>query len=59
AVAGDTYEGKMLLFKRGIEVGQVFKLGDKYSKKLGATATASASTALLPRPSRTATTTTG
>jgi prolyl-tRNA synthetase len=26
AVAGDTYEGKMLLFKRGIEVGQVFKL---------------------------------
>ncbi|MHC4289658.1 MAG: proline--tRNA ligase, partial [Planctomycetota bacterium] len=36
AVAGDTYEGKMLLFKRGIEVGQVFKLGDKYSKKLGA-----------------------
>ncbi|MHC4905595.1 MAG: proline--tRNA ligase, partial [Planctomycetota bacterium] len=36
AVEGDTYEGKKLLFKRGIEVGQVFKLGDKYSKKLGA-----------------------
>jgi prolyl-tRNA synthetase len=36
AVDGDTYEGKQLLFKRGIEVGQVFKLGDKYSKKLGA-----------------------
>ena len=36
AVEGDTYEGKTLLFKRGIEVGQVFKLGDKYSKKLGA-----------------------
>ena len=36
AVDGDTYEGKKLLFKRGIEVGQVFKLGDKYSKKLGA-----------------------
>ena len=36
AVEGDTYEGKHLLFKRGIEVGQVFKLGDKYSKKLGA-----------------------
>jgi prolyl-tRNA synthetase len=36
AVDGDTYEGKTLLFKRGIEVGQVFKLGDKYSKKLGA-----------------------
>lgn len=35
AVEGDTYEGKKLLFKRGIEVGQVFKLGDKYSKKLG------------------------
>ena len=33
---GDTYEGRKLLFKRGIEVGQVFKLGDKYSKKLGA-----------------------
>ena len=36
AVEGDTYDGKKLLFKRGIEVGQVFKLGDKYSKKLGA-----------------------
>ncbi len=36
AVEGDTYNGKKLLFKRGIEVGQVFKLGDKYSKKLGA-----------------------
>ncbi|MCD6174654.1 MAG: proline--tRNA ligase, partial [Planctomycetes bacterium] len=36
AVDGDTYEGKKLLFKRGIEVGQVFKLGDKYSKKLSA-----------------------
>ncbi|MCE5186002.1 MAG: proline--tRNA ligase [Planctomycetaceae bacterium] len=36
AVEGDTYEGKKLLFKRGIEVGQVFKLGTKYSAKLGA-----------------------
>ena len=36
AVEGDTYEGKPLLFKRGIEVGQVFKLGTKYSSKLGA-----------------------
>lgn len=36
AVEGDTYEGKKLLFKRGIEVGQVFKLGSKYSSKLGA-----------------------
>ena len=35
AAEGDTYDGKKLLFKRGIEVGQVFKLGDKYSKKLG------------------------
>ncbi len=35
AVEGDTYEGKKLLFKRGIEVGQVFKLGTKYSGKLG------------------------
>ena len=33
---GDTYKGKKLLFKKGIEVGQVFKLGTKYSKKLGA-----------------------
>jgi len=33
---GDTYNGKKLLFKRGIEVGQVFKLGSKYSSKLGA-----------------------
>ncbi|MHC4517399.1 MAG: proline--tRNA ligase, partial [Planctomycetota bacterium] len=37
ATEGDTYEGKPLLFKRGIEVGQVFKLGTKYSRKLGAT----------------------
>lgn len=29
--------GAPLDFKRGIEVGQVFKLGDKYSKKLGCT----------------------
>ncbi len=34
AVEGDTYQGKRLLFKRGIEVGQVFKLGTKYSSKL-------------------------
>lgn len=37
AVEGDSYQGKPLLFKRGIEVGQVFKLGTKYSQKLGAT----------------------
>ncbi|HEX42923.1 MAG TPA: proline--tRNA ligase [Phycisphaerales bacterium] len=36
AVPGDTYRGKELLFKKGIEVGQVFKLGTKYSVKLGA-----------------------
>ena len=33
---GDTHDGKKLLFKKGIEVGQVFKLGTKYSVKLGA-----------------------
>jgi len=33
---GDTHNGKKLLFKKGIEVGQVFKLGTKYSQKLGA-----------------------
>jgi len=36
AVDGDTYNGKKLFFKKGIEVGQVFKLGTKYSDKLGA-----------------------
>ena len=36
AVEGDTFGGKKLLFRRGIEVGQVFKLGTKYSNKLGA-----------------------
>ncbi len=36
ALEGDTYEGKKLLFKKGIEIGQVFKLGTKYSVKLGA-----------------------
>jgi len=33
---GDTHNDKELLFKKGIEVGQVFKLGTKYSEKLGA-----------------------
>jgi len=37
AVPGDTHDGKELLFGRGIEVGQLFKLGTKYSEKLGAT----------------------
>ncbi|MHC4172528.1 MAG: proline--tRNA ligase [Planctomycetota bacterium] len=36
AVEGDTHDGKKLLFRKGIEVGQVFKLGTKYSEKLGA-----------------------
>ncbi len=36
AVEGDTFGGKKLLFRKGIEVGQVFKLGTKYSTKLGA-----------------------
>jgi len=36
AVEGDTHNGKKLLFKKGIEVGQVFKLGTKYSENLGA-----------------------
>jgi len=35
AVEGDTHDGKKLLFRHGIEVGQVFKLGTKYSSKLG------------------------
>jgi len=34
AVEGDTYQDKKLIFKRGIEVGQVFKLGTKYTEKL-------------------------
>jgi prolyl-tRNA synthetase len=34
AVEGDTHDGKRLIFKHGIEVGQVFKLGTKYSSKL-------------------------
>ncbi|HIJ70583.1 MAG TPA: proline--tRNA ligase [Planctomycetes bacterium] len=36
AVQGDTFNSKPLLFRRGIEVGQVFKLGKKYSAKLDA-----------------------
>jgi len=35
AVEGDTHDGKPLRFSRGVEVGHVFKLGDKYSKALG------------------------
>ncbi len=34
AAEGDIYNGRKLLFKKGIEVGQVFKLGTKYSEKL-------------------------
>jgi len=37
AVEGDTHQGSKLAFSRGIEVGHVFKLGTKYSEKLGAT----------------------
>jgi len=36
-VAGDTHDGKKLIFQRGIEMGHVFKLGTKYSEVLGAT----------------------
>jgi len=36
AQQADTYEGKKLLFKKGIEVGQIFKLWTKYSDRLGA-----------------------
>jgi prolyl-tRNA synthetase len=36
AVEGDMHGGRELLFKKGIEIGQVFKLGTKYSEKLGA-----------------------
>ena len=36
AQPGDTYHGTSVQFKKGIEVGQVFKLGTKYSQKLGA-----------------------
>jgi prolyl-tRNA synthetase len=36
ALDGDTHGGVKLLFKKGIEIGQVFKLGTKYSVKLGA-----------------------
>jgi len=36
AVEGDTHDGKPLRFSRGIELGHVFKLGTKYSEKLGA-----------------------
>ncbi|MDH7599988.1 MAG: proline--tRNA ligase [Sedimentisphaerales bacterium] len=36
ACPGDSYMGKRLIFRKGIEVGQVFKLGTKYSSMLGA-----------------------
>ncbi len=37
ATEGDKYKGQKLMFKRGIEVGQLFKLGKKYTTKLNAT----------------------
>ncbi len=36
AVEGDTHDGKPLERSQGIEIGHVFKLGTKYSEKLGA-----------------------
>ena len=36
AVEGDRHAGKPLKFSRGIEIGHIFKLGTKYSEKLGA-----------------------
>jgi prolyl-tRNA synthetase len=36
AAPGDTHDGVPVQFTKGIEVGQVFKLGTKYSVKLGA-----------------------
>ncbi|GAI04565.1 unnamed protein product, partial [marine sediment metagenome] len=33
AQEGDSFEGERLLFKKGIEVGQIFKLWTKYSEK--------------------------
>jgi prolyl-tRNA synthetase len=36
AAPGDSHGGKELIFSKGIEVGHVFKLGTKYSDKLGA-----------------------
>ena len=36
AVEGDRHGGKALTFSRGIEIGHIFKLGTKYSEKLGA-----------------------
>lgn len=37
AVPGDTWQGRKLVFSHGVEIGHVFKLGTKYSEKLGAT----------------------
>ena len=37
AIPGDTFHGQALSFQRGIEVGQVFQLGAKYSVALDAT----------------------
>ena len=36
AVPGDTHAGAALRFRKGIEVGQLFKLGTKYAEALGA-----------------------
>lgn len=34
---GDVMDGKPIVLKKGIEVGHVFQLGDKYTKSMGAT----------------------
>jgi prolyl-tRNA synthetase len=37
AKAGDVMNGQEIVMKKGIEVGHVFQLGDKYTKSMGAT----------------------
>lgn len=48
AKIGDVMNGQPIVMKKGIEVGHVFQLGDKYTKSMGATVLNSQGKAITP-----------
>lgn len=45
---GDVMNGQPIVMKKGIEVGHVFQLGDKYTKSMGATVLSAQGKAITP-----------
>ncbi len=46
---GDMMNGQQIVMKKGIEVGHVFQLGDKYTKSMGATVLNAQGKAIIPQ----------